>query len=172
MHPAIRTQHDKKQLKISRANAVPKDPDAKLLTRQEFKADADINNILQRFGVMGKIPVWGTTIDYNIDLQGALNAVAEAKQAWRSMPPELKKRYPTWNILLNEIESGNLKIQQTDPDDKPPTRKEMKEWLTEPKPSPSGQAPARQSARADGSEKTGETSEPPASTRTNTGSKA
>lgn len=151
---------------------MPKTYEGKPLTRQEFKADADINNILQRFGVMGKIPVWGTTIDYNIDLQSALNAVEQAKIAWKTMPLEVRKKYPTWQILLNEIESGKLKIHKLDPDEQPPSKKEMKEWLTGPRPSQSGQEPAQQSARADGQEKTGATSSQRGSTPTNTGSKA
>lgn len=113
MERAHRTQHDDLQDKISDASGIDcsTEPDT---TRQEFKDEADTNVLLKRFGV--GIPlkpvVYGET-HFDIDLQQALEAVNQARTAYRGLPPELKRIYPSWQTLLNAIESGALILDTT-----------------------------------------------------------
>lgn len=85
-------------------------------TRQEFKDEADTNILLKRFGVgiPQKQVTYGET-DFNIDLQTALEAVAIAKKAYKDLPADLRKQYPSWQTLLNHIESGKLTLDLTPP---------------------------------------------------------
>lgn len=79
-----------------------------VLTRQEFAQEADINYILNRFGVDQQArPIqYGTTVDYNLDLQQALTALDQVKAINTTIPQELRHKYPTWRELLNATESG------------------------------------------------------------------
>lgn len=86
--------------------------------RQEFKKETDINEILRRFGVGDESNLRQGTfgeIDYNLDLQQALSSIDQAKSAYREMPNELQRRYPTWQRFLNAIERGELTLHATDP---------------------------------------------------------
>lgn len=124
MHRAIRKQTDGKQEEYSRKTQIDF-TGVKLITRQEDKQDADINHLLQRFGVGLPVrqPEYGQTIDYNLDLQTAMDAVEQAKQAWQGLPDNLRKKYPRWQDLLNAVESGNLKlINENDPETNRETR--------------------------------------------------
>lgn len=78
--------------------------------RQEDAKDADINEILTRFGVdtfQQKTPIF-TESDFDLDLQTALGAIASAKEVHKGMPPEIKKIYPTWRSMLNAANTGDL----------------------------------------------------------------
>lgn len=111
MHPAIRTQQDG----LGDIYSVNGGIDASQgdVARQEFKADADINLMLAKFGVFApQKQVYFGDVDYGIDLQQALAAIADAKQAWQVMPPEIKKEFPTWKELLNALESGQIKLNE------------------------------------------------------------
>lgn len=79
-----------------------------IITRQEFKEEADINILLHRFGVdqPTRNPTWGATIDNSIDLQSALTAVNAAKNANFNVPEELRSTYPDWKAVLSATESG------------------------------------------------------------------
>lgn len=79
--------------------------------RQEFKEEVDINNILTRFGVSAAFsgqPMYGE-VDFTIGLQEAISAVDQAADAHRRMPKEIKDLYPTWQSMLNAIQSGDLR---------------------------------------------------------------
>lgn len=79
--------------------------------RQEDAKDADINEILTRFGVdtfQQKTPIFQET-DFDLDLQTALAAIASAKAVHKTMPPEIKVLYPTWRSMLNAANTGDLK---------------------------------------------------------------
>lgn len=86
-------------------------PEEEDKTRQEDKAETDINRILQRFGV-GQMPQLRQAsygeLDYTIDLQIALEATAAAKRGWAALPPQLKRKYPNYLHLLNALESGQV----------------------------------------------------------------
>lgn len=115
MQPPIRKQHDKKQPKISQETGIDFSG-LKIITRQEDKLDADINHLLGRFGVglPVKQPEWGKTIDYSLDLQTAMGAIDEAKQAFQDLPDNLREKYRTWQNFLNAIESGRLVINNSE----------------------------------------------------------
>jgi len=98
----------------------PDDPDSRDMARQEFKAEADINVILRRFGVTGQIPssrplVFGEA-NYDLDLQRAMMALETAEQAHANLPPELKERYPTWQSLINAADDGTLELEIKKPE--------------------------------------------------------
>lgn len=111
MLQAIRSQADDLQDEISDATGL--DTGTETLTRQEFKDEADLNILLSRFGAnaMSRQPEWGGETDFTLDLQGALAAIAQAKEADLQVPPELREKYPTWRDVLNGAETGEY---QTD----------------------------------------------------------
>lgn len=116
MHPAIRTQIDTMQDAWSNETAIHFEGTVDR-ARPEFKDDADINVILGRFGAHApqKQMVFGNEVDYNLDLQQALTAIEDAKTAHRDLPTNLKERYPTWQSLLNALDSGNLTMHNEEP---------------------------------------------------------
>lgn len=120
MHKAIRSQADDLQLTYSQLSAVDT-TEWEDLARQEFKVEADINEMLKRFGVLGvqQRPLVFGDVDYSIDLQQALFAVKEAKRVWERMPADVKAEFPTWQSLLNAANTGDLKLHFEDPP-KPP----------------------------------------------------
>lgn len=97
------------------------------LVRQEFRDEADINILLGRFGVNvnQRQAVFGQELDYNLDLQTAIEAADAGKKAWAAQPEELRQRYPSFRHMVDAIESGEYeqamqKVQQ---------RREMeREW--------------------------------------------
>lgn len=108
---AIRTQADDLFDEYSVATGM--DASKGDTARQEFKADADINVMLGKFGVFApQKQLFFGDVDYGIDLQQAFAAIADAKQAWQVMPPEIKKEFPTWRDLLNGLESGQIKLNE------------------------------------------------------------
>lgn len=114
MHPAIRTQSDGLGDVYSLETAI--DASEGGVARQEFKDEADINIMLAKFGVFApQKEVFFGDVDYGIDLQQALFAIADAKRAWQLMPDDVKKEFPTWRDLLNGLESGRLKLNEGDP---------------------------------------------------------
>lgn len=128
MQRANRTQHDDKQDAISHASGIDcstQDDTA----RQEFKDEADVNLMLGRYGVglPQKQITYGET-DFDLDLQTALEAVNTARTAYRELPPELRKMYPSWQTLLNALETGALKFdfsKKTVPPETPTTQPEQ-----------------------------------------------
>lgn len=105
--PAVRTPVDGLQDLYSQEAG--QDVGTDTPTRQEFKDEADINILLARFGVtteQQRPMTWGQEIDYNIDLQGALALIAQARSVEAQIPPELRSKYPTWRHMVNGIESG------------------------------------------------------------------
>lgn len=83
---------------------------AKDVTRQEFKADTDTHQILKKFGLgaLTAKPIFGTTIDFDIDLQQAHQAVALAEHAHGQLPQQLRDKFPTWKAMLDAAENGEL----------------------------------------------------------------
>lgn len=108
--PAVRTQNDGRGDEYSRLTGhnFPRQHDT---ARQEFKADADVNLLLKKFGV-GQVrgPGEYRTIDYGVDLQTALAAVDAAKRAHATLPADVRGQYPTWQSMLAAAESGELTL--------------------------------------------------------------
>lgn len=84
-------------------------------TRQEFAHEADIRNILGKYGVpMHQEPPQAGTTDYNLDLQAAIMAVDAAKRATYGVPTELISTFPTWVHLMKGVESGEYQAALTE----------------------------------------------------------
>lgn len=109
--PVPRSQPDGLQLVYSQATALDMS-ESKDLARQEFRDEADINIILKKFGVTshGITPRF-QEVDYDADLQSALGAIAEARRVHADIDPELRKKYPTWQSLLNAMATGELTMK-------------------------------------------------------------
>lgn len=88
-------------------------------TRQEFKDEADINKLLYRYGVGLIAPTPpsgnGNTIDYDLDLLQAMEAIQQAKTTWANLPQAIKNDYPSWQQFLNAIDRGEIRITDTPP---------------------------------------------------------
>lgn len=79
-----------------------------MITRQEFKDEADIGHILKRYGMATPLRemVYGKEVDDSIDLQTAYQVIEEAKKIMPLVPEELRQKYPTWQSVLNAAYSG------------------------------------------------------------------
>lgn len=113
MHPAVRTQVDGKQRAFSKASAIDCS-DSRDMARQEFKAEADTNLLLARFGVgvPQKAITFGDRDMVGDPLQTALAAIATARQAYRDLPPEIRAEYPTWQRLVSALQSRKLNLDE------------------------------------------------------------
>lgn len=124
MRPAIRKQTDVhlEQDTYSAMESIDFSDETPLV-RQEFADETDINKVLARYGVDGaKRPViWGRETDYNLGLQDALEAAAEARRAYRNVPREIREQYPTWQDFMHAAERGDIAV--TRPSDKPKPEK-------------------------------------------------
>lgn len=91
------------------------------MTRQEFKAETDIHFILQRFGIEHFAhPGAFTEVDFTQDLQSALAAIKEVEEAHNNLPPELKTKFPNWELVIQQLRSGELILDKAT---NPPTLK-------------------------------------------------
>lgn len=77
----------------------PDDPDSRSLTKQSFKDECDINNILRRYDrdgllthVQNTAPTFGVFVD-TPTYQDALNAVIAAQDAFAGLPSSIRKRF-------------------------------------------------------------------------------
>lgn len=113
MHKATRTQNDDlgDHYTVATGTDFSEDtPENKDMARQEFKDDADINNLLKRFGVDNQqrtVTQFGDA-DFTIDLQQAMHSVNDAQRAYSRMNPDIKKLYPTFDRFLRGMNSGDL----------------------------------------------------------------
>jgi len=67
-------------------------------TKQSFKEECDINTIVRRFGLTGKVPVgfkMPQTGDFtNVsDFQSAMNLIVEAEDSFLQVPAEIRARF-------------------------------------------------------------------------------
>lgn len=84
-------------------------PRNRSVTKQEFADEANINKLFERYGVMHqqRTTFFGE-MDYNIDLQQAIDATDQSKKAYSRMTPEIKQLYPTWKKFVNAMATGDL----------------------------------------------------------------
>lgn len=96
--------------------------DDKDMARQEFKDEADINNMLSKFGITQPrgTPTYGEWDD-TIDLQAALQSVSDARTAYWRLPQELKNKFTKMEDLLTALENGSLVIKDEEAPIAPPT---------------------------------------------------
>jgi len=82
-------------------------------TRQEFKDEADINNVVARFypfaPPQARVPVYGEQ-DMSLDLHGALMVVQEARDSYASLPAALRAQFPTYTDFVNAVADGRVQI--------------------------------------------------------------
>jgi len=114
--PKIQTGPDQLELKhfSMRKDALHFDH-TKDRTRQEGKADADVYTILRKHGV--NLPQHharaGTSgaVDYDYNLQQGLQHVQAAKTAWANIPNDIRKKYPTWQLLETALHEGKVVVK-------------------------------------------------------------
>lgn len=78
------------------------------LTKQSFRDETDINLIVKRFMVTGELPPPKRMPSFGdfegtFDFQTSLNAVTEAREAFYSMPAEVRARFNNNPQLLMEF---------------------------------------------------------------------
>lgn len=90
--------YDKRANSAATALVIPDDPEKEDLTKQEFKEETDINVLLRRFAITGKLPenvrmpVYGDFEQID-DFHTAANAIATAREAFDQMPAEIRDRF-------------------------------------------------------------------------------
>lgn len=84
--------------------------DNKDMTRQEYKAEVDINSVLKRFGAIPQPTPVFTTFDFDIDLQRAIASKENAESAYNRLPEEIRQKYDGWQSMLHAIVTGQLTI--------------------------------------------------------------
>lgn len=72
--------------------------DAPSLTKQSFAEECDINTIVERFGLTGELPTDVRAPQYGdfeeiYDYHSAMNAVAQAREAFDAMPAAIRARF-------------------------------------------------------------------------------
>lgn len=90
--------------------------------RQEFRDEADINYMLSRFGITQPrgAPTYGEWDD-SIDLQSAIESVREARAGYRTLPEELRRKFPSMEDFLRAIDNGSLVLKTEEPEVTPAT---------------------------------------------------
>lgn len=105
------------------------------LTRQEFAADADINEIMRRYQKTGVLPVNGRDpvyVDWTAvpsNLQDAMSAMYEAEAAFMTLPAEVRREFDNDPIAFVAFASNRENLVQ------------MQDWGLAPKPASAPSAP-------------------------------
>lgn len=87
------------------------------LTRQEFKDDTDINVLMSKFGVMpgtNDKPIQGAEIDYDLDLQVALQTLHDARKGFNALPDDVRDKYGTLAAFLAAVEDGTFETPEAE----------------------------------------------------------
>lgn len=106
----IRTQYETPdtQFDFSKQSGIDcsKDPGP---TRQEFKDEADINVLLSKFGVNQQSrPLQFGEQDFTMDLQQAIIAVDESRNAYTRLSPDIQEAFPSWQKFVNGLATGEV----------------------------------------------------------------
>jgi len=80
------------------------------LTKQSFRDECDINNILRKFNVTGQLPAGSVQPQYGdfsgiTDYQSALNAVMAAQDSFLALPAKVRARFDNDPALFVEFAS-------------------------------------------------------------------
>jgi len=80
------------------------------LTKQSFRDECDINNILRKFNVTGQLPVGSVQPQYGdfsgiTDYQSALNAVMAAQDSFLELPAKVRAKFQNDPALFVEFAS-------------------------------------------------------------------
>lgn len=119
----VRSQNETDEVRetIGQATGIDCSADP-MITRQEERELADVNQIMKRFnytgllpaGMTNRHPVFGDN-DMDLDLQQALNAAAATSAAFDRLPQAVRDKYPTWLKVLSAVESKELNEDLTFP---------------------------------------------------------
>lgn len=79
-------------------------------TKQSFRDECDINNILRQFNVTGQLPIGSVQPQYGdfsgiTDYQSALNAVMAAQDSFLALPAKLRAKFDNDPALFVEFAS-------------------------------------------------------------------
>lgn len=96
------------------------------MARQEFAKEADINYMLNKFGITPErgAPTYGEWDD-TIDLQQALTSVAEAKAAYKELPTALTEKFGSMEEMLTAYNNGSLTIKDGEAPIQPKTETQL-----------------------------------------------
>jgi len=80
------------------------------LTKQSFRDECDINNILRKFNVTGQLPIGSVQPQYGdfsgiTDYQSALNAVMAAQDSFLALPAKVRAKFDNDPALFVEFAS-------------------------------------------------------------------
>lgn len=95
--PFLRTENNYDRNAASEESALVCADESK--TKQSFKEETDINEIVRRFGLTGQLPGDGirapTYGDFTevVDFHTAMNAVAQARESFDKLPAEVRTRF-------------------------------------------------------------------------------
>jgi len=86
-------------------------------TQQQFRAECDINTILERFNVTGQLPVGSVQPQYGdfsgiTDYQSALNAVMSAQDSFLELPAKIRARFDNDPALFVEFASDEANREE------------------------------------------------------------
>lgn len=124
-------------------------------TKQSFKDECDINNIMARFQRTGQLPVTNRTPTYgdiaDLDFQGAMDLVAAGREMFATLPAKVRERFANDPAKL-------LQFMQ-DPENTPEARKLG--LLAPEVPDPTRSPPQNAMAAPSGQSSGGSGNEPP-----------
>lgn len=130
--PAIRSRYNYDRDALSEATAIIiEDTEENNRTKQEFAEEVDINTMLRRFNITGKLPEdvrMPIYADFSevYDFHTAANAIAQAKEAFDQMPAEVRFRFnndPAEFVAFCDNEANRAEAEKlglVDPRPKPP----------------------------------------------------
>lgn len=79
--------------------------------RQEFKNETETAFLLQRYGVPNVVGEFGV-VDFDLSLQGVLDAKRAAQEQWRLMTEAEREGYSTWEQLFAAWQSGEYRAPE------------------------------------------------------------
>lgn len=93
----VRTPYNYDRDESSRETAIAFDPSTDMCSK-EFAEDCDINTIVRRFGLTGKMPVMpdmGQVGDFTdvVDFHSAMNRVTAAREEFMLLPAHVRERF-------------------------------------------------------------------------------
>lgn len=94
----FRTRYDRAASNVARKNtAIDTGPDGPV--QKQFKKDSDINELVRRFGLTGRMPApvvdpaYYGDVDDVYDLRTALDRVRDAKERFAALPARVRSRF-------------------------------------------------------------------------------
>lgn len=113
--PLVRTRFNTDFDKLSRCTSIG--VFEKTRTQQQFKEDADINEIVRRFGLTGKLPDdirMPEYADYNdvFDFQTAMNTMMNAEREFMKLPSDVRRHFDNDPQKLLEFVGNDANYDQ------------------------------------------------------------